>query len=46
MPGDTAERVKERAAGEAEREKQREAFIGRLQAVGEDPRAGLEAMDS
>jgi len=34
LPGDTAERVKEWAAGEAEREKQREAFIGRLQAVG------------
>ena len=30
--------------GEAEREKQREAFMGKLQAVGKDPRAALEAM--
>jgi hypothetical protein len=41
---DTAERVKGWAEGEAEREKQREAFLGRLKAVGNDPRAALEGM--
>jgi hypothetical protein len=30
--------------GEAEREKQREAFMEKLQAVGKDPRAALEGM--
>jgi hypothetical protein len=29
---------------ETEREMQREAFMGRLQAVGEDPRAALKEM--
>ena len=46
LPGDIAERVKGWAEGEAEREKQREAFLGRLQAVGKDPTAALEAMGS
>jgi hypothetical protein len=31
---------------QAEREKQREAFLGRLRAVGKDPTAALEAMGS
>lgn len=44
MPGDMGERVKRWAEGEAERERQREAFMGRLQAVDEDPRAALEEM--
>jgi hypothetical protein len=44
LPGDIAERVKGWAEGEAKREKQREAFLGRLQAVGKDPRAALEEM--
>jgi hypothetical protein len=39
LPEDTAEKVKEWAEGEAGREKQREAFMGRLRAVGEDLRA-------
>jgi hypothetical protein len=41
LPEDTAMKAKEWAQGEAEREKQREAFMGRLQAVGKDPRAAL-----
>ena len=44
LPEDTRERVKGWAEDEAEREKQREAFMGRLQAVGKDPRAALETM--
>ena len=44
LPDDTAERIKGWAEGEAEREKQREAFLGRLQAVGKDPGVALEAM--
>jgi hypothetical protein len=35
------ERVRGWAEGEAEREKQREVFMGKLQAVGNDPRAAL-----
>jgi hypothetical protein len=42
LPEDIPERVREWAEGEAEREKQREAFLGRLQAVSKDPRAALE----
>jgi hypothetical protein len=45
LPDDTAERVKGWAEGEAEREKQREAFLGRLKAVGKDPRAALETLE-
>ena len=45
LPEDTGERVKGWAEVDAEREKQREAFMGRLQAVGKDPRAALETMD-
>jgi hypothetical protein len=41
-----ARKAKEWAEGEAEREKQREAFLGKLRAVGKDPGASLEAMDS
>ena len=44
LPEDTPERTKEWAVGESEREKEREAFMGRLQAVGEDPKAVLEEM--
>jgi hypothetical protein len=42
LPEDTVEKAKEWAEGEAEREKQREAFMGKLQAVGKDPRAAVE----
>jgi hypothetical protein len=42
LPDGTAEKAKEWAEGEAERERQRETFMGRLQAVGKDPRAALE----
>ncbi len=45
LPEDTAEMAKEWAEGEAEREKQREAFLGRLKAVGKDPRAALETLE-
>jgi hypothetical protein len=41
---DTREKAEEWVEGEAEREKQREAFKGRLQAVGNDPKAALEEM--
>jgi len=44
LPEDTAEKAKQWAEGEAEREKQREAFMGKLQAVGRDPRAALQGM--
>ena len=44
LPEDTAEKVKEWAEVEAEREKQREALMGKLRAVGKDPRAVLEEM--
>jgi hypothetical protein len=44
LPEDTGQRAKEWAEGEAEREKQREEFMGRLRAVGKDPRLALEAM--
>jgi hypothetical protein len=44
LPEDTGQRVRQCAEGEAESEKQREAFMGKLQAVGKDPRAALEAM--
>jgi hypothetical protein len=46
LPKDMGERVKEWAEDETEREKQREMFMGRLQAVGKDPREALEAMGS
>ncbi len=42
LPEDTPERAKESAESEAERQKQREAFMGKLRAVGKDPRAALE----
>ena len=41
LPEDTSERAKEWAEGEAERDKQREAFMGKLQAAAKDPRAAL-----
>ena len=44
LPQDTAKKAKEWAEGEAEREKQREALLGRLRAVGKDPMAALEEM--
>jgi hypothetical protein len=44
LPEDTGERVKGWAEGEAEREKQREAFVGKLQAVAKNTRAALEGM--
>jgi len=44
LPEDTGERVRQWAEGEAERERQREAFMGKLTAVGKDPRATLEEM--
>ena len=44
LPEDMRERVRGWAEVEAEREKQREAFMGRLRAVGKDPRAALEEM--
>lgn len=44
LPEDTAGKAKEWAEKEGEREKQREAFIGRLQSVEKDPRAALEVM--
>jgi hypothetical protein len=44
LPEDTPEKAREWAEGEADREKQRKAFLGRLKAVGEDPRAALEGM--
>jgi hypothetical protein len=44
LGGDISDRVNEWTEGEAEREKQREAFLGRLKAVGKDPRAALEGM--
>ena len=45
LPEDTPRQVREWAEGEAEREKQREAFLGRLKAVGKDPRAALETWE-
>jgi hypothetical protein len=44
LPDDTAKRVKGWAEDEAEREKQREAFLGKLGAVVKDPRTVLEGM--
>ncbi len=44
MPEDTGERVRRWAEGEAEREKQKEAFLGKLKAVSKNPRAALEEM--
>jgi len=45
LPEDVEERIKEWAEGEAEREKQIEAFMGKLRAVGKDPRAALETIE-
>ena len=42
LPEDTPERAREWAGGEAEREHEREAFMGKLQAAAKDPRAALE----
>jgi hypothetical protein len=44
LPEDTGQRVRQWAEREAEKEKQREAFLGRLQAVNKDPRTVLEEM--
>ena len=41
LPEDASEKAKEWAEGESERERQREAFMGKLQAVGKDPRTAL-----
>ena len=46
LPEDIPDRVKEWAEGEAEMEKQREEFMGKLRNIGKDPRAGLEEMGS
>ena len=45
VPEDMTERIKEWADGEVEREKERETFMGKLQAVGKDPRAALDTME-
>ena len=45
LPEDTGQRVREWAGGEAERENEREAFMGKLRVVGKDPRAVLEARE-
>ena len=42
LPEDTAEKAKGWAEGEAEREKQREAFLGRLQATAEKAKVWAE----
>ena len=42
MPEDMRERAKGWAEGEVERGKQRAAFMGKLRAVDEDPKAALE----
>ena len=44
LPEDTGQRVRQWAEDEAEREKQREAFLGKLGAVVKDPRTVLEGM--
>ena len=44
LPEDTAEKVKEWAEGEDAKVRERETFMGKLRAVGKDPRAALEAM--
>ena len=44
LPEDMPERTKAWAEGEAERERQREAFLEKLKAVGKDPGAALEEM--
>lgn len=44
LPEDMGERVQGWAEGEADREKEREAFLGKLRAVSKDPRAALEEM--
>lgn len=41
LPEGIPERVRGWAEVEEEREKQREAFLGKLQAVGKDPRTAL-----
>jgi hypothetical protein len=42
LPKDIEERARQWAKDESEREKEREAFMGKLQAVGKDPRAAVE----
>jgi hypothetical protein len=42
LPEDTAEKAKESVERAAKTEKERKAFVGKLQAVGKDPRAALE----
>jgi len=44
LPEDVEELIKEWAEGEAERDQAREAFMGKLRAVGNDPRAALEEL--
>ncbi len=41
LPEDTSEKAKAWAEKEGEREKEREALMGRLQSVEKDPRAAL-----
>ena len=45
LPEDTSKKARKWAEGEAEREKQRAEFVGRLKAVGKDPRAALETLE-
>jgi hypothetical protein len=42
LPKDIEERARQWAKDESEREKEREAFMGKLQALGKDPRAAVE----
>jgi hypothetical protein len=42
LPEDTGERVKQWARGEAVGAKEQEAFMGKLRAVGKDPKAALD----
>jgi len=44
LPEDTGQRVRQWTEGEAESKKQREIFMGKLQAVEKDPRSALEGM--
>jgi hypothetical protein len=46
LPEDTGQQVRQWAGGEAVRAKEQEAFMGKLLAVGKDPRVVLEEMCS
>ena len=45
LPEDTAEKAKAWAEGEAQRERQREAFLEKLKAVAKNPGAALETLE-